>query len=599
VVERRIRIVFEPVGGAAAADDAERLKSALGELPASQEAATDGAAELRAELERLRGQVQTLEQAQQRGAQGNQAAAASSMQHAQSAIALAQRLSAATNAIAGMASSLGGADSGLARGAGLIGRLTASAAAGAQLGLVLGPQGALVGGILGAAIPALEAFISAQERADASSEAFRTSVEATARALETELGRLREREDALSGEFGDRATGSLTAQQRRSAATIAELERQLAEAREVARQTGESWEAGFDFGGGAARAEGAAREVARLEELVASERQVVDALHEEISARQLAANAAADQAAATARVTAAQAEEALQARQRAEHEAQRERFAAAAARAEQERTARSTATLAALEQRRARELEQQAEYLRLLSEAIEKEREHTEAIKREDDQRIAEEDRRGQERERAKDLEHRRAVARLNEAKRLEDELRQKSEREAEQRTEQLSVFGDLATGVSRSLVKAVGEIAAGSKTAEEAFLGMLGGFLEAIAEQCLISAAREYAEALAAIARYDAGGFAGHLAAGLAFTGVALATGAAAGAIAAAPSGASQQAARPDQPTNGGGDSGRVVYVTHWNAPVHIAGSEAEAGRSIERLSRRAVQRYGPRVAA
>jgi hypothetical protein len=131
------------------------------------------------------------------------------------------------------------------------------------------------------------------------------------------------------------------------------------------------------------------------------------------------------------------------------------------------------------------------------------------------------------------------------------------------------------------ALGKAVGSIILGEKTTEEAFKGLAAAFLEMISQYATLKAATEFAEAGAAFASFNYGGGAAHIAAGVAFTAVAVATGVGAAAINAPP----QAPARPEagqQPTEGGGGGDVNVF---WNSPVVTALTRAELGRDISSM--------------
>lgn len=127
---------------------------------------------------------------------------------------------------------------------------------------------------------------------------------------------------------------------------------------------------------------------------------------------------------------------------------------------------------------------------------------------------------------------------------------------------------------------KALGQIILGEKTAEEAFKGLAVAFLEMISQYATLKAATEFAEAGAAAARYDWGGFATHVAAGVAFTAVAVATGVGAAAIGSPPAAPARPEAAPSAQGSGGGDT-----VINWNSPVITAGTYAELGREVENM--------------
>ena len=143
--------------------------------------------------------------------------------------------------------------------------------------------------------------------------------------------------------------------------------------------------------------------------------------------------------------------------------------------------------------------------------------------------------------------------------------------------SELTGMFGD----ISMSFGKTLGAIATGEKTAEEAFKGLAAAFLEMISQYATMKAGTEFADAAASFARYDFGGGAAHIGAGLAFTAVAVATGVGAAAINSAPA----APARPEAgaAANDGGYSPTVVI--NWNAPVYTSTQRAEMGRELSTL--------------
>lgn len=151
-------------------------------------------------------------------------------------------------------------------------------------------------------------------------------------------------------------------------------------------------------------------------------------------------------------------------------------------------------------------------------------------------------------------------------------------ERQQTEREESMSELMGLMQESTALLGDTIKSIATGEKTAEEAFKGLAAAFLEMISEYTSLKAATEFADAAASFARYDFGGGAAHVGAGLAFTAVAVATGIGAAAIGSAP----QAPARPEagQQATGGGGGGDVVV--NWNSPVVTAGTRAELGREI-----------------
>lgn len=152
---------------------------------------------------------------------------------------------------------------------------------------------------------------------------------------------------------------------------------------------------------------------------------------------------------------------------------------------------------------------------------------------------------------------------------------RQEYQRSRESTQEFASVVGE-ANGM---FIDAISQTIAGTKSADEAFKGLLKGFLEMISRMAALKAAEEYAEGIASFARYDYSGGAQHVAAGVAFTAVAIATGV--GAAALAP----PQQEKPAEPAQGGrGDSQQRSDVNVYiNSPILTAGTHAELGRTIK----------------
>lgn len=177
---------------------------------------------------------------------------------------------------------------------------------------------------------------------------------------------------------------------------------------------------------------------------------------------------------------------------------------------------------------------------------------------------------------------------------RQEDAARilEQQQAEARERTEQIQADAEsiLKPAVS-GITDALSSIIAGTKSADEAFMGMLSSFLEMISQQAALEAAKEFAAAIGSFAsyQYDAGAL--HLAAGIAWTGVAVAAGA--GAVATAPAEASP--ASPQADTGAAqGSSGGNTFVYNVNGPVISAGTEARAGRSLTRLQDKGATRFG-----
>ena len=174
-----------------------------------------------------------------------------------------------------------------------------------------------------------------------------------------------------------------------------------------------------------------------------------------------------------------------------------------------------------------------------------------------------------------------------------DDQMRLLEEQEAAQREAIESLRNDsmpLLSGAVNGLTDALSSVIAGTKSADVAFQGMLSSFLEMIAQQAALEAAKEFAAAIGSFASQSYGAAALHLAAGAAWTGVAVAAGAA--SIATAPAAASA----PASPQQGGGDSGGggSSYTFNINGPVLSAGSRANLGREISSITDEGSRRFG-----
>lgn len=564
--EKRVRVVFEAVGGAAAADDASRFRAAVDGLAQSEGAAAASTDALEAKIAELQQRVTALQQAQARGNQTQQDFSRVATEATQKAIEFTGKVAAAAGAVQSLAGALG-QEGGAA---GLIASIAGAAAAGAQLGATFGPQGAIVGGIAGALIPALSELISYNEEVAASAERARQEQELLA-AASARYDRERQRfidRAVASGRMGGLTDAEIAQQRRLAEERIAQLGEDIQEMERQRDRAGEEsarhYQDGIDD----------ATEALRRQLMVLG-------------------NLAEAQGQAEARVNAERLRSERGGGTPARSGGGRDRFAEEQAAWEAYQDAIDRGLAQELEARQ-RVADMQQRQLDLLIEAADKVRELQDAAIR-----AAQEEKAAFERVDAERREREDVFAR-DSLQRLQSESRERTEqldRETAKREEDLAVFGELAGGISRSLVVAVSEVTSGAKTAEEAFKGMLASFLTSIAEQALISAMKEYAEAIAAFARYDFGGGAGHVAAGLAFTGVAVATGAAAGAV-AAPSQGQTQPDRPDSMAANDGNYGRTVFVNNWNAPTIAAGTEADVGRTFDRFGRRAAQRFG-RIAA
>lgn len=153
--------------------------------------------------------------------------------------------------------------------------------------------------------------------------------------------------------------------------------------------------------------------------------------------------------------------------------------------------------------------------------------------------------------------------------------------RALEQRRQNWSDAIGFMEGTATAMGDTLGDLATGQKTTEQAFIGLAAAFLEMISEYASMKAATEFADAAASFARYDYGGGAAHIGAGLAFTAVAVATGVGAAVVGSAPS----APARPERERAANDGTYSNVTVVNFNSPVVTAATEAELGRSIEGL--------------
>lgn len=155
------------------------------------------------------------------------------------------------------------------------------------------------------------------------------------------------------------------------------------------------------------------------------------------------------------------------------------------------------------------------------------------------------------------------------------------TERRARAQRQELA---EISVGMVEDGVKALGKafvaIAKGEKSAEEAFRGLLASFLEFLGQMAGLQAAKEYALAIGDFASQNYSGGAMHLAAGVAWTVVAVAAGA--GAAAVAPAAASAPATPESSRDAGGGGGGGGTTIVQFNGNVLTAGTHAEVGRVV-----------------
>jgi hypothetical protein len=166
------------------------------------------------------------------------------------------------------------------------------------------------------------------------------------------------------------------------------------------------------------------------------------------------------------------------------------------------------------------------------------------------------------------------------------------SERTARsQRQELAEISVAMVEDGTKAIAKTFVAIAKGEKSADEAFRGLLASFLEFIGEMAGLQAAKEYALAIGDFASMNYSGGALHLAAGVAWTVVAVAAGA--GAAAVAPAAASAPSS-PEPQTAGGGGGGGGTTIVNFNQAVLTAGTHAEVGRVVSDAIDAKQRRFG-----
>lgn len=532
--ERRIRTVFEVAGAEAAAEAVERLAEAFTETELAEVEANAQTLAFEEAIASAEQEARRFAATQSRTSSATSQLSGAAREGTQQAMLFTQRVQGAATAAQALAQAIGAEGAGTA----LIGRMLSLSSVGTQVGQLFGPTGAVVGGIAGLATATIPALIEALFGVPPAQEIVEAATNRTTQALQAEAQAAR---DAV-GELNAFLTAASTAGRRREAQRGEEAIRDLIAQRDRLRGTGRAIDA--------LEAQGLDDRIRQLS------RQVQEEL-DEIASEEQQLRRAAQQRQASSR-------DAL-----AEEQAAWEAYNTAVLRGlQQEQEARQRRIELMIETgRKARE-----EGDRLIAEMV---RVHNKRIEVGDEQR---------EREREAHDEARR-----------QNELLIESNREAYQKSrDDTAETAALVDAASRGMASAISEVIAGTKSAEDAFKGLLAGFLQTIAEQALTKAAFEYAEGVAAFARQDYAGGVQHVAAGVAFTGVAIATGAAAGALSAP----SPQADRPDRARPADDTGGRTVYVNNWNAPQVVAGTEADVGRTLDRLGRRATQRFG-RLAA
>ncbi len=492
----------------------------------------------------------------QQAAQATQQAATSATQAATAAINFTQRLQGAASALQSVATAAGSTSGG----AGAVARLAATTAQFAQMGMLLGPGGAVIGGIAGF-VAGIRGMRQEQEQATVAALAHATA--------------LRETADAAADAV--RAAGTDEARLSRAEGTA-----QAARARREATQRRERFEAGAF----------APEEAAQAAEYYREQQARLDRtrLHaaEGSTASEILAGSETQY---TERLSEAEAAAAgYEETQR--RDTNRRGGGGGASRSTKdpnEAMENAEEALARYEEDAARIQEQEEAHYAVLAELAAKRREDEQSAMdayAEDLSAQADGVRALAEAEKAAFVEREEQLQAQDE---LDAEISEnKKERQRQAIEEYQEVTGTLVDG----LVKASEAIADGSASAEDAFKGMLGSFLQYISQRAALEAAAEFAQAIGSFASYNYAAGAQHLAAGALWAGVAVATGVGGAAI-ARPSAPAQEPARPASSGDRGGSGGNVTTVVNFNQPVMTAQGNAELGRIVNRAAAAGEQRF------
>lgn len=500
------------------------------------------------------------------------------------AIELTQKLSGAANAIQTLIATFGGES----EAAGLIGKLAASSAATAQLGAAFGPQGALVGGIIGAAIPAFQSLLRWMETTRDSTIELEIQNRRAAKSFDDllESRRRSQMESARASRLGmglGAADEQATLVEQRMARVRSLENQEAAQRREYERMRANV--AGFSLRGwlgGATRARDA------FVELGETQQQLRQAQAELVAAETAYNQSIAEQMLDQQELV---AELARAANEAAGAETGRSRGGGGGRRSAREQEERMRAE----EEARQRNLELQNLMMDALIATMDGEDAINAILSEQNEERekaLALIEAEGEAKMARMEEERRRVEEEMELQEQLSEKLQEaaRAAEEAEQaQIEQISSVNQVIVG---GLTDALSAVIAGQKSAEEAFAGMLASFLAYISEQAALEAAINFAQAIAAFARYDMGAGGQHLAAGVAFTAVAVAAGAGAAALSApaTPSAEPEENRGSRDSDRGGG--GQVII--NWNSPVVTATTRAELGREMGHMIRAGQVRYG-----
>jgi hypothetical protein len=566
------------------------------EIPIEVTDADESAAAIRAlagAVVQLSSKLDTLGQKQEqvkteaeKMAEAAEKAADAEQRTATQAIALGQRLQGAAMAVQSLTTQFGGQS----RTAGLIGASIATSVQFAQLGLMLGPSGALVGGIVGAAIPALAALREEMEVSESTIDATAHSVAELTAAYEAagEAAALQARLANGTATLAERTDVATQAQARYNdeaqrhhtllLQTLDDAQRELASRSAVFDQL----DVGYHTQSLAAQQ---AVDDARAE-LEANEAKI-ETLRKEAEARTAVAAQMEREAAAHEMIRREQQQGNEHNSERARIRRQEARRAAAPSRTEREteQSGFETSWAATLADGEAEAAQRRMDALDAEYEA----NEHLVEAKLRWQQELDEADKAALEAQREHD------AARLEMIGRQHD-------REIEARAAHTQRISEEAEAVASSLIgsmtQVIGQIAEGEATAEEGAKLMFAAFLQAMSQRAEIEALAEVARAVSDGASGNYLGMAGHIAGALAWGAVAVATGVGGAAISndvGEAQAARREAEKPASPRgdNGGGKGGPSNTTINFNGPVMTAQTEATFGRMIIRAGDRARQRF------
>lgn len=517
-------------------EDAERLAERLTEA-----------------LTRLAGETEAV---------GERAAAAAPSQQrlAQVVNDFSQRAAAAAGQVQALAAQFGQSD--VAGAAGLIGRTMQSAAAFGQLGAMLGPQGALVGSIVGAALPALESLIGRHRDAEQAARDHAAEITNLARTMRTELAEQRQAADVAAGVFGsDTSAADLVrlADERRVAAQMArreseELARRAATERAMQERQGAVHETELQR-----RAQAAAERVAQLEREEANIQREIERRSQPQESGIVVPGA--------------------------------DREALGLDRVEPTRRGTPIGTTQEKDKAARVAAREQDEYNRMLAETAELYARAAEEARAVADAELAIENAAEERWEREQEIIEERKDAEADEL----DRVRERNEAMKDLYREQIESYQEVTGVVVGGITDTLVAIISGQKSAEDAFRGLLASFLGYISEKAGLKAAEEAAEAIGAYARYDFGSGAQHTAAALAWGGLAIAAGVGAAVAAPPPPPARESPARgAGSRADRGERSGGGEVIINWNSPVVTAQTTAELGRTLQNTIGVAQTRFG-----